>query len=55
MLGRDRQNLRRHSAVLCKQLVVDEMLIQSLQSNDILTENMAEKIMVCETPTRDMP
>lgn len=48
MLERDRQALRRRSAVLCKQLVVDEMLIQSLQADDILTESMAESIMVCE-------
>lgn len=48
MLERDRQTLKRRSAVLCKQLVVDEMLIQSLQADDILTENMAESVMVCE-------
>lgn len=48
MLDRDRQTLKKCSAVLCKQLVVDEMLIQSLQANDILTENMAESIMVCD-------
>lgn len=48
MLERDRQTLRRRSAVLCKQLVVDEMLIQSLQADDILTESMAETIMVCQ-------
>lgn len=48
MLERDRQTLKRRSAVLCKQLVVDEMLIQSLQADDILTESMAESIMVCE-------
>ncbi|KAM9310093.1 caspase-2 isoform 2-T2 [Pholidichthys leucotaenia] len=46
MMDRDRQTLRRHSAILCKQLVVDEMLIQSLQANDILTDSMAERIMV---------
>lgn len=48
MLERDRLTLKRCSAVLCKQLVVDEMLIQSLQADDILTEGMAERIMVCE-------
>ncbi|XP_023282076.1 caspase-2 isoform X3 [Seriola lalandi dorsalis] len=49
MLDRDRQTLRRRSAVLCKQLVVDEMLIQSLQADDILTESMAETIMAEQT------
>ncbi|GLD63768.1 caspase-2 isoform X6 [Lates japonicus] len=49
MLERDRQTLRRRSAVLCKQLVVDEMLIQSLQADDILTESMAESIMAEQT------
>lgn len=48
MLERDTKALRRNSAVLCKQLVVDELLIQSLQADGILTENMAETIMVCE-------
>ena len=47
MLEQDRRALRRRSAVLCKQLVVDELLIQSLQADDILTESMAEGIMVC--------
>ena len=46
MLEQDRRALRRRSAVLCKQLVVDELLIQSLQADDILTESMAEGIMV---------
>uniref|UniRef100_A0A3Q0RW03 Caspase-2 n=1 Tax=Amphilophus citrinellus TaxID=61819 RepID=A0A3Q0RW03_AMPCI len=49
MLERDRQALRRQSAVLCKQLVVDELLIQSLQADDILTESMAESIMAEQT------
>ncbi|XP_018538235.1 caspase-2 isoform X4 [Lates calcarifer] len=49
MLERDRQTLRRRSAVLCKQLVVDELLIQSLQADDILTESMAESIMAEQT------
>ena len=48
MVERDRQALKRHSAILCKQLVVDELLIQSLQADNILTESMAESIMVCE-------
>nr|XP_020466439.1 caspase-2 isoform X3 [Monopterus albus] len=45
MLERDRQTIRRCSVVLCKQLVVDAMLIQSLQADDILTESMAESIL----------
>ncbi|XP_030606021.1 caspase-2 isoform X4 [Archocentrus centrarchus] len=49
MLERDRQTLRRQSAVLCKQLVVDELLIQSLLADDILTESMAESIMAEQT------
>ncbi|XP_029959000.1 LOW QUALITY PROTEIN: caspase-2 [Salarias fasciatus] len=49
MLERDRQALRRRSAVLCKQLVVDALLIQSLQADDILTESMAESIMAEQT------
>ncbi|KAM9723973.1 caspase-2 isoform 4-T4 [Menidia menidia] len=49
MLERDRQALKRRSAVLCKQLVVDELLIQSLQADDILTESMAEAIMAEQT------
>lgn len=47
MLKRDRKALQKCSAVLCKQMVVDELLIQSLQAEDILTESMAESIMVC--------
>lgn len=47
MLERDKQALRKCSLVLSKQLVVDEPLIQSLQADNILTENMAETIMVC--------
>ncbi|XP_076593673.1 caspase-2 isoform X1 [Chaetodon auriga] len=45
MLERDSRALRRRSAILCKQLVVDELLIQSLQADDILTESMAESIL----------
>lgn len=48
MMERDARALRRQSAVLCKQLVVDELLIQFLQADEILTESMAETIMVCE-------
>lgn len=48
MREQDARTLRRQSAVLCKQLVVDELLIQCLLADDILTESMAESIMVCE-------
>ncbi|XP_047455875.1 caspase-2 isoform X4 [Mugil cephalus] len=49
MVKRDKQALRRCSAVLCKELVVDELLIQSLQADDILTEAMAEGILAEQT------
>lgn len=49
MLEQDRRALRKRSAVLCKQLVVDELLIQSLQADEILTESMAESIMAEQT------
>uniref|UniRef100_UPI003AAEB954 caspase-2 isoform X3 n=1 Tax=Centroberyx gerrardi TaxID=166262 RepID=UPI003AAEB954 len=49
MLERDRLALRKRSAVLCKQMVVDELLIQSLQADDILTESMAESILAEQT------
>ncbi|KAM4601332.1 caspase-2 [Polymixia lowei] len=49
MMERDRLALRRSSAVLCKEMVVDELLIQSLQADDILTESMAETILAEQT------
>ncbi|KAM6995140.1 caspase-2 isoform 4-T4 [Tautogolabrus adspersus] len=49
MLEQDRRALRKRSATLCKQLVVDELLIQSLQADEILTESMAESIMAEQT------
>ncbi|XP_040021721.1 caspase-2 isoform X3 [Gasterosteus aculeatus] len=49
MQERDRLALRTRSTVLCKQLVVDELLIQSLQTDEILTEAMAENIMAEQT------
>ncbi|XP_054477598.1 caspase-2 isoform X3 [Anoplopoma fimbria] len=49
MLEQDKRALRRRSAVLCKQLVVDELLIQCLQADEILTESMAESIMAEQT------
>lgn len=54
MLERDHQALRKRSVVLCKQLVVDELLIQSLQADEILTESMAELILVCERCDMDV-
>lgn len=45
MLERDARALQRCSAVLCRQLVVDELII-FLQMDNILTENMVERIMV---------
>ncbi|TSK34828.1 Caspase-2 [Bagarius yarrelli] len=41
----DKLTLRKNSVVLCKELVVDELLIQYLQAEDILTESMAETIL----------
>ncbi|XP_017270905.1 caspase-2 isoform X2 [Kryptolebias marmoratus] len=49
MLERDKLALRRRSADLCKDLVVDEMLIQLLHADNILTESMAESIMAGQT------
>ncbi|KAM6936577.1 caspase-2 isoform 2-T2 [Lycodopsis pacificus] len=49
MLQRDKRALRTRSTILCKQLVVDELLIQSLQADNILTESMAESIMAAQT------
>ncbi|XP_031708630.1 caspase-2 isoform X1 [Anarrhichthys ocellatus] len=49
MLERDSRALRTRSTILCKQLVVDELLIQSLQADSILTESMAESIMAEQT------
>lgn len=48
MVERDAQALKKQSAVLFKQLVVDELLIQFLQADDILTDSMAESILVRE-------
>lgn len=49
MLEKDRRTLQRSSAHLLKQLVVDALLLQSLQAEDILTESMAESIMAEST------
>ncbi|XP_041758687.1 caspase-2 [Coregonus clupeaformis] len=45
MLELDRRALRKRSVTLCKEMVVDELLIQSLQADDILTDSMAESIL----------
>lgn len=49
MLERDSRALRKRSTVLCKQLVVDELLIQFLQADEILTAGMAESILAEQT------
>ncbi|XP_056142754.1 caspase-2 isoform X2 [Lampris incognitus] len=49
MQKRDRIALLKRSVVLCKEMVVDELLIQSLQADEILTENMAEEILAQQT------
>ncbi|MCJ8728604.1 hypothetical protein PDJAM_G00006480 [Pangasius djambal] len=41
----DKVALKKNSVALCKELVVDELLIQYLQAEDILTESMAETIL----------
>uniref|UniRef100_A0A8C7D4Y0 Caspase 2, apoptosis-related cysteine peptidase n=1 Tax=Oncorhynchus kisutch TaxID=8019 RepID=A0A8C7D4Y0_ONCKI len=45
MLERDRRGLRKYAVTLCKEMVVDELFIQSLQTDDILTDSMAESIL----------
>lgn len=50
MLERDSRALQKHSVVLCKQLVVDELLIKCLEADNTLTPGMAEGIMVCAYP-----
>eukprot|EP00063_Salmo_salar_P063567 XP_014038402.1 PREDICTED: caspase-2-like [Salmo salar] len=45
MLERDRRGLRKCSVTLCKEMVVDELFVQSLQTDDILTDSMAEGIL----------
>lgn len=47
MLERDKRGLRKYAVTLCKEMVVDELFIQSLQTDDILTDSMAESILVC--------
>ncbi|CDQ82724.1 unnamed protein product [Oncorhynchus mykiss] len=45
MQERDRRGLRKYAVTLCKEMVVDELFIQSLQTDDILTDSMAESIL----------
>ncbi|KAK0149703.1 Caspase-2 [Merluccius polli] len=45
MSERDQRALRKQSVVLGQQMVADEQLIQSLQADEILTEDMAESIL----------
>ncbi|KAG9344931.1 hypothetical protein JZ751_009471 [Albula glossodonta] len=45
MLERDKNMLRKRSVSLCKEMVVDELLIQMLQADGILTDSMAESIL----------
>ncbi|XP_011483728.1 caspase-2 isoform X5 [Oryzias latipes] len=49
MQKRDAEALRNCSVCLLKDLVVDELLIQALVKDGILTQNMAESIMVQKT------
>ncbi|KAJ8354982.1 hypothetical protein SKAU_G00225490 [Synaphobranchus kaupii] len=49
MLERDKTALRKCNVSLCKEMVVDELLIQMLQTDGILTDNMAESILVERT------
>ncbi|XP_031432332.1 caspase-2 isoform X2 [Clupea harengus] len=49
MKERDKQVLKKRSVALCKEMVVDELLIQYLQAESILTDSMAESILVKET------
>ncbi|KAL0985127.1 hypothetical protein UPYG_G00153230 [Umbra pygmaea] len=49
MLERDKRALKKNSTALCKDMVVDEMLIQCLQQDDILTDSMAENILAKPT------
>ncbi|XP_055065568.1 caspase-2 isoform X2 [Misgurnus anguillicaudatus] len=41
--------IRRNSVTLCKEMVVDELLVQCLQRDEVLTDNMAESIMAKPT------
>lgn len=43
----ERLALRKNSVTILQDLVVDDLLIQCLQQDGVLTESMAETIMVC--------
>ncbi|XP_036440705.1 caspase-2 isoform X2 [Colossoma macropomum] len=45
MKERDKLALKKNSVALCREMVVDELLIQFLQADDVLTEGMAETIL----------
>ncbi|XP_066540001.1 caspase-2 isoform X2 [Hoplias malabaricus] len=45
MKERDKLALKKNSVALCKEMVVDELLIQFLQAEDVLTDGMAETIL----------
>ncbi|KAI4877333.1 hypothetical protein NFI96_017311 [Prochilodus magdalenae] len=45
MKERDKLALKKNSVALCKEMVVDELFIQFLQADDVLTEGMAETIL----------
>ncbi|XP_017555963.1 caspase-2 isoform X1 [Pygocentrus nattereri] len=45
MKERDKRALKKTSFELCREMVVDELLIQFLQADDVLTEGMAETIL----------
>ncbi|KAJ8392879.1 hypothetical protein AAFF_G00070830 [Aldrovandia affinis] len=49
MQERDKNILRKRSVSLCKEMVVDELLVQMLQADGILTDNMAESILAENT------
>ncbi|KAL2084104.1 hypothetical protein ACEWY4_019622 [Coilia grayii] len=49
MKERDKQVLKKRSFALCKEMVVDELLIQFLQAENILTDSMAESILAKDT------
>lgn len=49
MKERERLALRRNSVTLCKEMVVDDLLVQCLQRDEVLTDNMTESIMAQPT------
>ncbi|XP_062321785.1 caspase-2 isoform X1 [Osmerus eperlanus] len=49
MQERDKKALRKRSVILSKEMVVDELLVQSLTADEILTDSMAESILVEKT------